>query len=223
VIQLSTAGDYAVVFLVSAVAGLFGGLAAELLLNRNGETGTFEMPARKGALFDLGGFASLVIGAVVGVAILVVFPPQTTVVNGAGGSPVTTQAYDSVRLVATALVAGSAGGSVLTALQSRVVAAVNESRVQLTQAVGEAQLQQLADATKEAASSAIRSLAPVPPAPGGVISRGALGDAEMPGAVAGPGSFDASAEVAIASLAASIDSHTAQARAAISAASRPPS
>jgi hypothetical protein len=213
-ITLNTLGDYLVVFLISGLAGLFGGLAAELLLNRNGETGAFELPARKGGLFDLGGFASLLVGAVVGIAILVVFPPETTVTNSTGGATQVARAYDAVRLVATSLVAGSAGGSVLTALQARVTAAVNESRVQWAVEANDQQVTQLAAAAKDAAAKALKAAG----AGGGGTPGGALGDMSRPGGeVAAPGP---SADQILADISADIDRHAEQARAAVKTAAR---
>lgn len=212
-ITLNTLGDYLVVFIVAALAGLFGGLAAELLLNRNGETGTFELPARKGPLFDLGGFASLLVGAVVGVAILVVFPPETTVTNGTGGATQVARSYDTVRLVATSLVAGSAGGSVLTALQARVTAAVNESRVQWAVEANDQQIEQLAAAAKDAAAKALKAAGG-----GGGAPAGALGDMSRPGAdPVAPGPSD---DEILADINADIDRHAEQARAAVKTAAR---
>ena len=224
-ITLANPADYVVVFLLAAVAGLLGGLAAELLLSRDGETGTFELPARKGAFFDLGGFAPLLIGAVVGVAILIVFPPETTIVTDADdGTSTAFRAYDTVRLVATSLVAGSAGGSVLSSLQSRVTAAVNESRVQLAVATGEQQLEQLRETATAEASEHIHALvrdmsgAGAPPGTPGARPRGALSD--MP--VGQPNAMEVAAEEAIASLTASLERHTGQARAAVDAAGSSP-
>jgi len=223
VITLDNGSNYVFLFTIAAVAGLIGGLAAELLLSRNGETGAFELPARKDGLFDLGGFAPLIIGAVVGVAILIVFPPQTTIVtNAAGGTTTTFQAYDTVRLVATSLVAGSAGGSVLSALQSRVTAAVNESRVQFAVTAGEQQLEQLRQSAAAEAGERIRGVATAMAAapladPGGARPRGALGDMPPPDAAA---ARDAAVDEAIDSLNASLDRQVAQGRAAIGAAAR---
>lgn len=223
-ITLANPADYVVVFVLAAVAGLLGGLAAELLLSRDGETGTFELPARKGAFFDLGGFAPLLIGAVVGVAILIVFPPETTIVTDADdGTSTAFRAYDTVRLVATSLVAGSAGGSVLSSLQSRVTAAVNESRVQLAVATGEQQLEQLREtATAEASErihALVRDMSPAGAGAPGARPRGALSDIPPPGQA---NAMEVAAEEAIASLTASLERHTGQARAAIDAAASSP-
>jgi hypothetical protein len=146
-LTLATTGDYLLMVLIAALGGLVGGLAAELLLSRDGQTGAFELPGRRTGLFDLGGFATLVVGAVAGVAILLVLPATNTVVTtAADGSTTTAASFDLVRLVATTLVAGSAGGSVLTALQSRVTAAINEARVEFVRATGQEQVDRVRDA-----------------------------------------------------------------------------
>ncbi len=169
-ITLNGSSDFLMLFLVTAGAGMVGGFAAELLLTRNGETGAFELPARKGAVFDLGGFAPVLVGAVVGVAILVVFPPETTIVaNSTDGSTTTTRGYDIVRLVATSLVAGSAGGTVLSGLQARVSAAVNESRVQFTAEAAKQQIDRMLD-------SATAAIPDEPTEGKGARPRGALSD-----------------------------------------------
>src|SRR3954447_1763243 len=103
-ITLQAFNDYVWLFGITAVAGMIGGLAAELLLTRGQDTGTFELPGRKGAFFDFGGFASLIVGAIVGVAILIVFPPQTTIITNAAGETTTYTGYDVVRIVVTALI-----------------------------------------------------------------------------------------------------------------------
>lgn len=215
-ITLTTPSDYVFVFLLTAIAGLIGGLAAELLLSRDGETGTFELPARKEALFDLGGFAPLLIGAVVGVAILIVFPPETTIVtNATDGTTTSFRGYDTVRLVATSLVAGSAGGSVLSALQARVTAAVNESRVQFTAAAAEQEIDQMRASATAEASERIRAAVNAATAADATVGsrpRGALGDAPRDGAP------ERIAEEAIASFAASMERQAGQGRAAIDAA-----
>jgi hypothetical protein len=223
-IHLSGTGDYLTLFVLTSVAGLIGGLASELLLSRNGETGTFELPARKEGLFDLGGFAPLLIGAVVGVAILIVFPPETTIVtNAADGSTTSIRGYDTVRVVATSLIAGSAGGSVLSALQARVTAAVNESRVAFTAATGEQQVEQLRQTATAEASEQIRAAISALTASGGVVAapgarpRGALSD--VPEATPGRAPDDV-ADDAIASFSASMERHSGQARATIEEAAR---
>lgn len=182
-LTLATTGDYLLMVLIAAAGGLVGGLAAELLLSRDGQTGAFELPGRRTGLFDLGGFATLVVGAVAGVAILLVLPATNTVVTtAADGSTTTAASFDLVRLVATTLVAGSAGGSVLTALQSRVTAAINEARVEFVRATGEEQVDRVRDAALRQlgamaesrgtapAGARSRSIGAGPPAAGTAIS-----------------------------------------------------
>jgi hypothetical protein len=179
VITLQSTADYVTIFALTAIAGMIGGLAAELLLTRGPDTGTFEFPKRKGDFFDFGGFASLLVGAVVGVAVLIVFPPQTTIVtNAVDGTTTTTTGYDIIRVTVTSLVAGSAGGSVLTGLQSRVLAAVNESRVQFTSETAQRQLDQMAAA---AAAAAAGQAAGADPAVPGVQARGINDPVPVPG------------------------------------------
>jgi len=161
-IELHGTGDYLVVIAIAGVSGLVGGLAAELLLNRDGVTGAFELPGRrKGGLLDLGGFSSMVVGVVAGVAILLVLPPQVSVsvVDGAA-----TSAYEPLRLIATSLVAGSAGGSVLTALQARVTAAINAARVEFVRARGEDEVNRVRDVAKQQLEETVRSAAAEPAA-----------------------------------------------------------
>src|SRR4249920_1441234 len=104
-IQLDSSQGYVAVFAIALVFGILGGLAAEFLLNRNGETGTFELPRRDGRLFDFGGFANLFVGGVTGIAILLVFPPTSVTIQGASGAGATVvSVYDPIRLAVTALV-----------------------------------------------------------------------------------------------------------------------
>ena len=165
-IQLDSSQGYVAVFAIALVFGILGGLAAEFLLNRNGETGTFELPRRDGRLFDFGGFANLFVGGVTGMAILLVFPPSSVTIQGAGGAGATVvSGYDPIRLAVTALVAGSAGGSVLTSLQARIGAALSEAKVQLTKQTGQLEIDRLGDESTRAATEALRALAAASPTP----------------------------------------------------------
>lgn len=206
-IQLITPFDYLIVFALAAVSGLVGGLAAELVLNRDGATGTFALPQRRDRLWDLGGTGRLVVGAAVGLAILTVIEPQTTVTQS-GDSNAITRAYDVVRLVGTAIVAGSAGGSVLTALQASTLATINEGRVQATVAASAQQLEHLATIAKtEIAALGPEPLSARPRAIGG----SALGTPEAE-----------ARESAAVRAAGSLDDAVEQAKAAVADASQPP-
>jgi hypothetical protein len=222
VITIATPADYIVVFVVAAVAGLVGGLASELLLTREEESGMFEAPHKtaKGN-WDFGGFAALTIGAIVGVAILIVFPPETTIVtSGEGGTPTTTRGYDMVRLVATSIVAGSAGGSVLNSLQARLTAAVNAAQVQLTADQADKQMDIMRDtAAKEAENKIREALARTTAAAAPQSQPRGVGTGQLSTPQATPQvTADAAAEEAIASLRTSLDRQAEQGKAAIGAA-----
>jgi hypothetical protein len=174
-IQLDTSQGYVAVFAIALVFGILGGLAAEFLLNRNGETGTFELPRRDGRLFDFGGFANLFVGGVTGIAILLVFPPTSVTIQGAGGAGATVvSGYDPIRLAVTALVAGSAGGSVLTSLQARIGAALSEAKVQLTKQTSQLEIDRLGDESTRAATEALRALAAASPTSAAMPTPGAM-------------------------------------------------
>jgi hypothetical protein len=162
-LTLETTGDYLLLVLIAALSGLVGGLAAELLLSRDGQTGAFELPGRSRGLLDFGGFASLIVGAVAGVAILLVLPASTTVVTTeSDGTTTSATSFDLLRLVATTLVAGSAGGSVLTALQARVTAAINAARVEFVRATGEEEVDRVRDTAVRQLDAMAQTLAPEP-------------------------------------------------------------
>jgi hypothetical protein len=200
---LQTTADYLVVFAIAALSGLLGGLAAELLVNREGRTRGFELPGRNERLLELGGLGTLLVGAAVGVAILLVFPPETTVITqGASGSSTTTRSYDLLRLVATSLVAGSAGGSTLTALQARLGAAVNAARVEWVRDAGEQEVARVGLGAKRQIAAMAEHV------------QGADGDrARVRTEFAGP-------EAAVATATQEIDALVEQAQAVIKAASR---
>jgi len=166
-IQLDSSQGYLTVFAIATVFGILGGLAAEFLLNRDdGETGTFELPRRDGRWFDFGGFANLFVGAVTGIAILLVFPPSSVTIQGSGGAGATVvTGYEPIRLAVTALVAGSAGGSVLTSLQARIGTALSDAHVQLTRQTSELAIERLGDESARVAIEQLRALAAASQAP----------------------------------------------------------
>lgn len=170
-LTLETTGDHLLLVLIAAASGLVGGLAAELLLSRDGQTGGFELPGRTRGLLDLGGFASLIVGAVAGVAILLVLPASTQVVTTDGVATTTATGYELLRLVATTVVAGSAGGSVLTALQARVTSAINAARVEFVRSTGQEEVDRVRETAIRQLDGMARTLAPEP-APSGARSRG---------------------------------------------------
>jgi 4-amino-4-deoxy-L-arabinose transferase-like glycosyltransferase len=117
-IDLPQPWNWIVMLLVAASLGALGGLAHEFLhKNRSTEE-------------RLGWFAGPLVGAAAALAILYFFPPQIpTVTVAEDGTSTTTYVYDLVKLVALSLIAGSAGGTLLSAMQARVLAQVKEQQV----------------------------------------------------------------------------------------------
>jgi hypothetical protein len=218
-IQLDSTTGYTTVFVIAVVFGIVGGLAAEFLLNRDGQTGTFELPGRREGVYDFGGFANLFVGGVAGTAILLVFPPTSITIQGAAGTPATVVGgYDPIRLAVTALVAGSAGASVLTALQARVVAALSQAEAKLTEQTSKLEIDRLKVESTKAATDALRDLAAAtPPAGAAPSSRrgGRLGSPQMDMQPGGPSS--GALEDAIASVTQRIETQADQAKETVSA------
>ena len=215
-IQLDGTTGYATVFTIAVVFGIVGGLAAEFLLNRDGETGTFELPGRRQGVYDFGGFANLFVGGVTGLAILLVFPPVSITIEG-GAQPSVVSGYDPIRLAVTALVAGSAGGSVLTALQARVVAALSQAEAKLTEQTSKVEIDRLRVESTKAATDALRDLAASAPsaAAGPTTRRGRLSSPQMTPMGGPPPS--AALDEAIASVTATIDARADQAKESVAA------
>lgn len=144
-IDLSGVSDYVTVIALAAIAGLVGGLVADLLLVRGKRSGVIEFPQRlPGGMFDLGTLATLIVGAVAAVAAMYLFPPQTVTVQAADGTSATVIRYDVVKLLALSLIIGSAGSAFLAAAQARVVAAAKEQQVEDVQNVAEAEFDGIA-------------------------------------------------------------------------------
>lgn len=158
-IDLDGFWSYVQLYAIATVMGAAGGVAFELLQVRGKDTGTLEMPRRLngGELVDLGWVASILVGAVAAVAVLYVFPPiiQFNVGGPNGADPV--ERYSIVKLVALSLIAGSAGRSVLTAMQGRILARVNEQKVESTRIAAEAALESVKSQAKVDAEAAART------------------------------------------------------------------
>jgi hypothetical protein len=163
---LSDTSDYLGVLAIAAGCGLVGGFVYELLQTRRRGTGRIELPGRVGRsqYFDLGFFASIIVGGVAAVAVLYVFPPRLDLaVTGSDGHTTVTGQYDLIKLIAISLIAGSAGAGILAGLQGRVLNAVNAQQVINTQEQAKTALKSMADrAVAEAKSSVAEELAQVP-------------------------------------------------------------
>lgn len=157
-IELAKDIDYVYMMLIAAGVGAIGGLGAELLLQRADNTGTIEIPGRlKGTRFvDIGFPASLIVGAIAAVAILYFFPPVVEKITVRSGAPPgTTYEYDLVRLVALALIVGSAGPAFLSTAQSRVMSTLNAQKADTAVETGKTQVDQVAESAKAAVSGAV--------------------------------------------------------------------
>ena len=140
-VEVSGWKSWVFMFGLAAILGAVGGLAYELMQTRRRQTGMFEIPRRVGAdgrigYWDLGGFASMVIGAVAAVASLWIFPPEAVRVIKAGVTPA--RQWDVVKLVGLSLIVGSAGASFLSALQARAIAIVKTQEAATTRKVAKA-------------------------------------------------------------------------------------
>jgi hypothetical protein len=122
---------------VAAAAGAFGGLAHELL-HRGRSTNE-----------HLGWVTSPIVGAATALAVLYFFPPHVPTVTVENGASTTTYAYDLVKLVALSVIAGSAGGSLLSAMQARLLVQVKEQELQRTKDVANNTISETVDRVQE--------------------------------------------------------------------------
>jgi hypothetical protein len=159
-VELVNDADYVYMLLVGAAVGALGGLGAELLLKRAGNTGTMSMPHRiKGTnIIDVGFPASLILGAIAAVAVLYFFPPVVEkVASGVNGAaPTTTNEFDLAKLVPLSLIVGSAGPAFLATAQSRLMSALNEQRAGTAVDTGKNQVDQIAASATAAVTGAVQ-------------------------------------------------------------------
>jgi hypothetical protein len=160
VIELVKDVDYVYMILITGGLGAIGGIGAELLLKRAGNTGTIEIPGRlKGTRYvDIGFPASLILGAIAAIAILYFFPPviEKVTVSAGGGQPTTTHEYDLVKLVALSLIVGSAGPAFLSTTQSRLMSALNAQKADTALKTSKTQFDQIAKSAKTAVAGAVQ-------------------------------------------------------------------
>jgi len=160
VIKLVQDVDYIYMILIAGGVGAIGGLGAELLLKRADNTGTIEVPHRlKGTnLVDIGFPASLILGAIAAVAVLYFFPPVVEkIATGASGEqPKVTNEYNVVKLIALALIVGSAGPAFLATAQSRLMSALNAQKLGTAVDAGKSQIDQIVESAKAAVPGAVQ-------------------------------------------------------------------
>jgi hypothetical protein len=142
----------ALVPLVAGSVGAIGGVVADLLQTRGNITGAVELPGRAAGeqrLLELGLWASVILGAAAAIAVLYFLPP-TVVSDGE------TQ-YDVVKGVALALLAGSAGRTVLTSAQARLLASLKDQQVRAAADVAATQIDRQAKSTHDDVHTAVRA------------------------------------------------------------------
>jgi hypothetical protein len=128
-VTLSSTSDIVIMLVVAALVGLFAGIGGGLIELRR------EPKSGKSAWATVG--ACVLLGAIAAVAILYFFPPEETIKETtAGGAETTVQQYNLTKLVALALIVGSAGSSFLSAMQNRALALTNAQKAEAMTATG---------------------------------------------------------------------------------------
>lgn len=153
-ISLNTTWDTVGMLMIAGGVGLLGGIAAALLELRSAKDG-------KASGCGFGTFMSSVfLGGVAAVAILYFFPPQENIPapGGAGG---TVAVYNLTKLVALALIVGSAGTAFLLAMQARGLAALKAERTDATQATASEMIKGLGDQASALAKAGVKEASPM--------------------------------------------------------------
>ncbi len=120
-IPLNTTWDTVLMLLIAGGVGLIGGIAAGFLEMRRPD-GPIACSRKRF-------FGSVFLGGIAAVAILYFFPPEESVVSG---TEIVNQ-YNLTRLVALALIIGSAGTNFLISMQARTMALVAEKQAKTTE------------------------------------------------------------------------------------------
>ncbi len=123
-IPLNTTGDTVVMLVVAGCVGLIGGIGAGLLEIRRDPDKAKECAGNIASSILLGGIAA--------VAILYFFPPEETNPVTVKGVTSLVKEYNLTKLVALALIVGSAGASFLLVLQKKTLA-IAEAQKDLVQ------------------------------------------------------------------------------------------
>jgi hypothetical protein len=163
-IALNSTWNTVVMLLVAGGVGLIGGIGAGLLEMRRDSASTSGTPGASGSQSrsKWGGFwASIVLGGIAAIAILYFFPPaQEIVKTGPGEEQVTTTSYDLTKLVALALIVGSAGSAFLQVMQTRALALANAERAKATEETGIAALDGVGQHAAELTKTGVTAAAP---------------------------------------------------------------
>ncbi len=165
-VTLSSTSDVVIMLLVAAGVGLLAGIGGGVIELRR------EPKSGKSAWGVVG--AGVLLGGIAAVAILYFFPPEETIKETVDGVDTTILQYNLTKLVALALIVGSAGASFLSAMQSRALALTNAQKADTTSAAAAQVVEgvggQLSDVTKKsieatAAEPIQKALEKISPAP----------------------------------------------------------
>lgn len=146
-IALNATSDYVVMIVVAALCGAIGGFGFELIQSRRitsagitsapaegavEESGSLQVPRwlANQSYYDLGFWAAVVVGAIAAVGTLYFLAPTVSItIEQANGASTTSLQYDLIKLIALSLLVGTAGQSVLTSMQARVLAAITAQKL----------------------------------------------------------------------------------------------
>lgn len=125
--------------LIALAAGAFGGVLAELVLNRKGSANWLEMPTWpyrrgsstvRGRFIQTGVFGRVVVGAGAGLIFLAAYGPDSRVVPAVGDVPASTvKEYNAYLLIGLTAAVGSAGAAVIAAFGKAVTSAAESFQV----------------------------------------------------------------------------------------------
>lgn len=149
-IEIKTTWDTVVMLLVSGGVGFLGGIGAGLLEMRRDPSKEKEWAKLIGS--------SIVLGGIAAVAILYFFPPEETKTVVANGTTEIFTGYSLTKLVALALIVGSAGGSFLLIMQKKTTDLVDAQKVAALKTAVAAQTAGEAKAVQAQATEAVRSV-----------------------------------------------------------------
>jgi hypothetical protein len=161
-IPMLTMSDFVTMLVLAAVLGAVGGLVGQLMAMLQ----LTPVPTSWTALFTppTGWIANPLVGAAAAVIALYFLAPITTIVTQQpDGSSVTTQSYDIIKLVALSLVVGTAGTTFIAAAQARILAAVNEQKVQTMEAVATSQVEMMGVAFEDDVNALVTQMERMPP------------------------------------------------------------
>ena len=164
-VELASSGAKYILVAIVVLGGMLGGIAAELMKTRKiegiDEEGGWERPTKLSVRYaDLGGWASVVLGAVAAGVAMGLFDQVQDVAKavpgtgtGTAATPATTttvEEYEVWRVVATTLIAGFSAPKFLALAQERLLALTTQKQLEgtllTTSAVANAHAAQAADA-----------------------------------------------------------------------------